>query len=309
MLSYVTVGALIREARERQGYSQEEVCHGICTASTLSRIENGQQAPGKKILESLLQRLGIENQACDIVPSRREGERYEMEQNLIRCLARKEYAKAQKIADFLEELLKKETGREYSAPLERQYLCFAKVIIQKSRGENTETILQQLLQIIRMTMPKFDGVHIQSSLLTFHEISILNMIGCSYHAMGNLWDALRLMFDLKEYMEKHVLNGQEISEKYPMVLFNLSSWLGQEGYCNDALKLCQKGIDFCIEHGKMHAFPMLLCNKACALAELGRIECCKEFFLQSIAVFQAIGQHEYAERTRKYAKAYGISLK
>lgn len=47
----------MREARERQGYSQEEACYGICTALALSRIENGQRVPGKKILTDLLEEL------------------------------------------------------------------------------------------------------------------------------------------------------------------------------------------------------------------------------------------------------------
>lgn len=83
--------------------------------------------------------------------------------------------------------------------------------------------------------------------------------------------------------------------------------MGQEGYYEDALELCQKGIEFCIEYGKMHTFPMLLCNKACALAELGQYEMSKEIFYQSSAVFQAMGQQERADQVRKYAENYGIS--
>ena len=58
-MAYYTVGELIRDARERQKYSQEELSYGICTTSTLSRIENGLQVPGRKILEGLMQRLGL----------------------------------------------------------------------------------------------------------------------------------------------------------------------------------------------------------------------------------------------------------
>ena len=57
-MAYDTIGDLLRDARERQNYSQEEVCYGICTSSTLSRIENGLQAPGKKLLEGLMEKIG-----------------------------------------------------------------------------------------------------------------------------------------------------------------------------------------------------------------------------------------------------------
>ncbi|MCI9081988.1 MAG: transcriptional regulator [Lachnospiraceae bacterium] len=299
-----TIGELIRDTRERRKLSQEDVCFGICMPSTLSRIENGQQVPGRKILEGLMQRLGIE-WMFDVSMSRKEGEKYELEQEMLRCVGKKEYDRASALADELEERLKKDANREY-LKLEEQYLSFIKSVIRKDQGENLKKVLEQLLKAIRMTIPDFDGLHIQLRLLTCQEISILNSIGCIYHSQGKLWDALRLLFDLKECMEHYKLNGQRISEKYPMILQNLSTWMEQEGYYREALKLCQKGIDFCVEYGKMHTFPMLLCNKACALAELGQIEMSKEIFYQSITILEAVGQQESAEQVRRYARHFGI---
>lgn len=306
-MAHYAVGDMIREARERQKYSQEELCYGICTASTLSRIENGVQVPGKKILEGLMQRLGIVDRIYNSYLSREEMERYEIEEHLTRCLARKEYNHAEEYVNILEIMLKDISRREYGIKLEEQYIRFARILIQKNRGESTQRILEQLLDAIRITIPDFDGMHINARLLTFHEISILNNIGCAYHAMGKVWDALRLLFELKEYIEKHAAHDEELSVKYLMILQNLSSWMGQEGHYEDALELCQKGIDYCVEYGKMHTFPMLLCNKACALAELGQYDMAKQSFYQSIAIFQAMSQHERAEQVRKYAENhYGI---
>ncbi len=299
-----TIGELIRDARERQQLSQEDVCFGICMSSTLSRIENGQQVPGRKILEGLIQRLGIE-WMFDVSMSRKEGEKYELEQKMIRCIGKKEYSRAGRLADELEERLKADSNREF-LKMEEQYLLFVRAMIQMDQGKSLKKVLEQLLKAIRMTVPDFDGIHIQTRLLTCQEISILNSIGCIYHAQGNLWDALQVLIDLKEYMENHTLNGQRTSEKYPMIIQNLSFWMVQEGYYRDALELCQKGIEYCIEYGKMHTFPMLLCNKACALAELGQIEMSKEIFYQSTAIFEAVGQQDSAEQVRIYARSYGI---
>ena len=306
-MAHYAVGSLIRDTRERQNYSQEEICYGICTASTLSRIENGMQVPGKKILEGLMQRLGIVDRIYNSYLSPEEMERYEIEEQLTRCLARKQYVQAEKCVDILEYKLENASKREYGLKLEEQYIRFARILIRKNRGESTALILEQLLAVIRMTIPDFDGLHIRARLLTFHEISILNNIGCVYHAMGNVWDALRLLFELKEYIEEHAVCGEELSVKYLMILQNLSSWSGQEGHYQEALELCQTGIDYCVEYGKMHTFPMLLCNKACALAELGQYDVSRETFYQSIAVFQAMSQHERAGQVRKYAENhYGI---
>ena len=63
MATYI-IGDFIRETRIRKGYTQEEVSYGICTPASLSRIENGMQAPGRYILDKLMERLGMENRVC-----------------------------------------------------------------------------------------------------------------------------------------------------------------------------------------------------------------------------------------------------
>lgn len=298
-----TIGELIRDARERQKYSQEELSYGICTASTLSRIENGLQVPGKKILEGIVQRLGIEDRIYNVYLCREEQEWCEAERQLTRCLGDRKFEQAEKLTDYLEKNLERTSDRR-SLKMEEQYLRFAKVLIQEHRGERTEQVLEELLEIIRMTMPDFDGIHIRTRLLTYHEIVILNSIGCTYHNLKKLWEGLQLLFELKEYIENHTLKGEEMAVKYPMIVYNLSSWLGQEGRYQDALNLCQAGIEYCIEYGKLHTFPMLLFNKACALAELRQYDMSKESFYQSAALFQAINQQERAEQVKRYASLY-----
>lgn len=52
-------GILIREKRIQKEWSQESVCHGICSVSYLSKVENGNIQVNEDIVDSLFQRLGI----------------------------------------------------------------------------------------------------------------------------------------------------------------------------------------------------------------------------------------------------------
>ena len=54
------IGQLIRQERLRQNLSQEGLARGICAASYLSKIEQGQVEPGAEILERLCAALGID---------------------------------------------------------------------------------------------------------------------------------------------------------------------------------------------------------------------------------------------------------
>lgn len=306
-MAYYTVGELIRDARERQKYSQEELSYGICTTSTLSRIENGLQVPGRKILEGLMQRLGLTIRADSMYLSQGEREQCELEQELARSLRKGNFEQAEKIADRMEENIRKNSGKRQSLKAEEQYLNFARVLIGKYRGEPLEWVLKELLNAIHMTMPEFDG-HIRARLLTCHEIAILYSIGCTCYSIGRRWDSLQLLSELKEYMECRNPGGEEMSARYLMVIQKMSSWLYQAGMYKDALAFCQTGIEHCIEFGKLHTLPALLHCKACGLAELGQYDMSEQYFFQSIALFQMINQRERAEEVREYARLhYGLA--
>lgn len=54
-----TIGTMIFETRMARGYTQEELSFGICATSSLSRIEQNKQIPGKRIFEALMKRMGV----------------------------------------------------------------------------------------------------------------------------------------------------------------------------------------------------------------------------------------------------------
>lgn len=47
-MAVYTMGSIMKEARIRNRLSQEELCYGICSVSTLSKIEKGYQMPAAK---------------------------------------------------------------------------------------------------------------------------------------------------------------------------------------------------------------------------------------------------------------------
>ena len=55
-----TVGEILRFYREKYNLNQNDVCAGICSVSTLSKIENGSKEADSLILETLLERIGKE---------------------------------------------------------------------------------------------------------------------------------------------------------------------------------------------------------------------------------------------------------
>ena len=54
----IFIGEYIKQKREELNVTQEQLCEGVCTTATLSRLENGRQSPSRKVINALLRRLG-----------------------------------------------------------------------------------------------------------------------------------------------------------------------------------------------------------------------------------------------------------
>lgn len=298
MAVYV-VGDFLRETRLRKGYTQEEVSYGICTPASLSRIENGAQKPGRLILEKLFERLGTENNLFNSFVSREEMELYSAIQELIRNITDKDISKIESQVDVV-ELMTKDTTE-----LEHQCLYFAKGELARQRDENNEKAMELYMKAIHITLPDFDGKNpLRSNLLTFDEIMIINAIAILYAESGNIMLAIQLDMWLKEYMESKIVDCTMKIAKYPMILYNLSNWLGDRNCHTEAFELANQGIDFCIKYGNLFFFPIFLVNKGIALAELGKIGDGKEYLHQAITIFKATKQKDHVQPVIDWCKLH-----
>lgn len=298
MAVYV-VGDFIKEIRLRKGYTQEMVSFGICTPASLSRIENGVQMPGRYILDKLLERLGTENQIFNVFVSREEMEWYETTQALLRSITDGNLPELEKQIARMEEMA------EDAPELERQCLIFAKGELLLQSGGDREEAIRLLMKAIHISLPDFDGkTPLKRHLLTFDEISIINSIAVQHADAGRIAEALKLGEWLKEYLEEKIIDGKMKRTKYPMILYNLSNWLAKKKRYEEALEMTDIGVDFCIKFGNLVAFPLLIFNKACSLAELGEQEKAKQFFNQSIAIFEAMKQYDRMEMASDWCKKH-----
>lgn len=245
MAVYV-VGDFLRETRLRKGYTQEEVSYGICTPASLSRIENGAQKPGRLILEKLFERLGTENNLFDSFVSREEMELYSAIQELVRNITDDDVVKIEKQIEVVEKLAVNTTE------LEHQCLYFAKGELARQKEKDDKKAMKMYMKAIHITLPDFDGkTPLRNNLLTFDEIMIINAIAILYAKTENIMIAIQLDMWLKNYMENKIVDGTMKTAKYPMIIYNLSNWFGNEKYHKEALKMADIGIDFCIKYGNL----------------------------------------------------------
>ena len=90
--------------------------------SVAVRIETGAQAPGKHILDALLERLGIGDKIFDVLVSKDDMVIFEKIQDVTRSIARADYDQLETQIEELEQLVEKKNRSN----LYLQYLTFAK---------------------------------------------------------------------------------------------------------------------------------------------------------------------------------------
>lgn len=289
-----TIGDMVFDTREARGYSQEELSFGICSTSSLSRIENNSQVPGKRLFDALMQRMGVSASIYSAFVSRREMEIYRLIQELVWRLESQDYTH---VNVLIQELESRIGDREV---LEKQYLIFAKASMMKRNGGTSEAVLATLLEAIQLTMPDFEErKNIKNRLLTFDEITVLNSIALEYYNMGQQEQGLKLLYELKNYLEEHVIDEEEKAKKYPMILYNIAWRLGGEiGNHWEAYQISNVGIKYCIKHNKLIALPYLINTKACAACEMNKREEAKLLFHQAVTLFDICEKKESATHIR-----------
>ncbi len=286
------IGDFIKEMRERRGYTQEDLSFGICSASSLSRIETGTQNPSNQTLDALMERLGIESGMFTEYVSREEAEYYTIKGEVRQAILKQEYGKLESLVQKLEKVT------DNKVDFEKQYYLYAKGVLLFSKGKKDNMVLDCYMKAIRVTLPQFDGENpLERNLLTFDEITIINAIASVYASQGKLNEAINLGKWLKNYMERNVLDVDERRKKYPMLVFNLTNWLNARKRYLDVIDVADAGIKFCTEVGSLHYFPFIIFNKAYALAELGKLKEAKRFFIQAAAIFDSMDKTEQKEKT------------
>ncbi len=294
------VGKLIAEMRRRRGISQMELAGEICSVSTISKIENGVQAPSRKVCEGLMQRLGIPITGSRLYISSEELQKSMIEEQIIHCMDAGRYEKAGELLQIYEQM----RGNHEDGVLEQQFALRVRGNLLLALGTNLPLAEEVLVKALRLTIPEMDLEHPERlTLLTNEELAILQKFSEVSYALGNQARGKRLHFFLKGYLETAKTDELAHIRIYPGVVSTLARWLEADGRFAEALQFCEYGISVCMEYGRLTEFPKLMETKTYALIALGRKEEAAVSLQQVCTILQSLGEPMKAQLVEKNAKA------
>lgn len=244
---------MLRDIRKNQGISQGEV--QSCTQGSLSRIENGKQAPSKRHVMEIAEELGVNKSYYISRVQSEDYDLYELCHWVNQAIFRQEWERERIMLDKLEALL------DMSIPINRQYIeaCRIGENMHKSRMKYEED-LEYLEKILRYTMPDYQKEKLRVP--SREEFVILNMIVRLMKKTGKLQEGLQLRENMLKTFQKSRV--EEEYHKNSMLLLYLS--YGEMLESMDQLELAEEmdsaGICLDIWCGTIDTVAMIHANLA-----------------------------------------------
>lgn len=295
------IGDCIRQLREEQNVNQEDLCRGLCSKSTLSRIERGCHVPSIGTVALLLQRLGVNEDSLSFLLGTTELEISNLHKEIEALNAQKKYDEA------LQKIGKMEQLTDPKDRVMQQFLLRSKALaghLQDGQRVAYDNLAKRemLLQAIELTHPSFSLDNIGRCLLGIDEIKTINQIAITYSDAGERRYAIHIYRQLFDYPRSRFYNTEAEVSVLTMLAYNYSTLLGRERRYEECIEYAQMGYEACIKYNKARMLGGLLLNWGYALQKLGQEEESKSKIKDSYHAYRLMQRFPEAENVKKYAK-------
>jgi len=298
----VSIGEVIRVNRNGFGYSQEELCFGICTPGSLSKIENGDQVPSRATFTALMERMGLSAGVYPSFLSEKDRKAFELQYDFFELFEKGEYAESSKVLDEFKKLPKLEKAYE-------NFVSTSRLLLQLQSNEITASgAAEAFEEIIKAFIKDFSVGKIRRSLLTRAELNTLNSYAIAKHRSGDVETAKNVLYECITYIDSKVYDKSGIAIAYTKLLYNLSKYVGMSGDDAEAARLCDLGIRACRRYDRHTYLHLLLYNKGYALMSLGKLEESHQLIRESYYVQRALGGTDDTGSILDFAEKHGIKL-
>lgn len=288
-MAIYSMGEVIKRLRKSKGLTQEELSDGICTPGGLSKIENGYREPSHAKFVALMQRMGQWEDSYDLFV----GEEYyaitELQKEISTKIMHHDFENANLILEEYENKI-------CMLPQENMYIQFLKLqkLIIADKGRIHGEHLEELENILRMTVPGYGKKKLHELVLNHQELMIINNIAIAYAENGKRPKAIKIFEELIAFLEEKFMDCRERNYLYAPLVLNLVKYLGLEGRFNEALEWAEQAIEELTEYGKTLYVPELHFDIAWVRIQMDRKEY-EEIIAEelTLSIYGRIGNHQF----------------
>lgn len=289
-----TIGEILRFYREKYSLKQSDVCAGICSVPTLSKIENGSKEADSLTLETLLGRIGKEALQFEMILNDYDYSLWELRRKIETEMQHDRKENARQLLQEYEEKMPQGDN------VHSQFVLYHRILLEDDK--QTENRCAMADQALRYTCPDIEKA------VLYHEteIELIILLVKNRHAEfeeGKEWLAaiLKVVQDIYTGRQKEQISAKLLME-ITMLEWNDKNYRG-------AIKCADKAIDV-ISHsrsieyiGELHLIKAKALEKFYHETDWNRGEDnCKNECLMSYYTFDIMKNENGKQEVQKFCE-------
>ncbi len=271
------LGDVIRQCREGKGITQENLCRGICSVSTLSRIENGQQYPTRNVLTLLVERMDEDGILYDDYVGDYDFEVYDLSTKVMICIDRGDYGRADNYLENLRYIVGSVAEPEEKGECIYKFVELLTAFTEWMRGKKTGGSVEvyqygyYIYEEVNELLNRCIKLDVKNGYENFDriEIRMYNLMGCAKFLQKDYKSAIDIWVKLIEVYRDKDDNGFFYSKEMASLYSNISVALTALKMYEESQLFFEKGFRLCFDGGGLRLVNRLLHNRMYCLWEKG----------------------------------------
>lgn len=236
------IGKIIYKERERAKIPQNELCAGICSMTTLSRLEWQEKNIGKWTIDAFLQRLGRSKDKFWTIVHIGDYELMELRRKIWNNILYGSCEEAKK------DIQKYRTSVNIEN-LHEQFLKKCLGMIKGKRENDWEAALELFQEAIEETVPGIELDKLEEILIGRDEMQIILLMAEAYCHLGKEDIAQKIVEKLLENIQRKDWDEEELVKIYPKVASVYINFLKKEDRYEEVILISKTAIGMLVDNG------------------------------------------------------------
>ena len=246
------IGDVIRIRRQMFGMTKEQLCEGICSVKTLTRIEHKKVKTQMPIVRALFERLGL---CAEYIRARVISSDYEVLKLAERCT---QYQNNYKTAEWEKCLKELEKVLYIDIPQNKQFIMESYHLLNFRQKQITkEEFVKRMIETIEYTIPLESIISKEKKFLSRDESTIIYNIGMRIDDHDNAY--VTTVRELCKQYEEYIGMYSHI-RRYEFLMSGIISYLGNKREYEDSNNLSNRLLKKCLICRRSHVLPNTLYN-------------------------------------------------
>lgn len=245
-MNVYTIGSLIKQERKKRKISQKKLVAGLCSAQTLSMLEDDMCETDAFLMDMLLQRLGKSPDKLECIVSGEEYHRIKMRSLIEQLIVRRK----RKYADYLLEryhdsFKSTDTAQQMYYHRTRAYLLMRTVpedTSQQQRNSDIQEALREIRLAVDMTLPGVEGTPLSEYLISTCEMENLLAYGKLLNMTGSREKAQSIILQSFDYIKAHFADAEELCKLLPKCVWLFDNVFSEQADNLRVIVLCEEAV-------------------------------------------------------------------